>query len=124
MRKILALLLLLILPLQFAWAGAGVYCQHEEGQAAQHFGHHEHQQAADESSGSTYAEAGSSDCSLHLPSVKGCIQIPTLSSPPLSAVLNSSPPRAFTSFIPDGPERPDRLLPVVLTTAGEAPLFS
>jgi hypothetical protein len=34
--------LLIFLPLQATWAVAGGYCQHETGQAAQHFGHHEH----------------------------------------------------------------------------------
>ena len=43
MRRWLAVFLLICLPLQFCWAAAGVYCQHESGAAADHFGHHEHQ---------------------------------------------------------------------------------
>jgi hypothetical protein len=43
MRRILIVLLAIVLPLQFAWAGAAAYCGHEpEGLAARHFGHHSH----------------------------------------------------------------------------------
>jgi hypothetical protein len=43
MRRILIVLLAIVLPLQFAWAGAAAYCGHEpDGVAAGHFGHHSH----------------------------------------------------------------------------------
>lgn len=42
MRRLILILLLAMLPLQFAWAGAAAYCQHETGEVAGHFGHHEH----------------------------------------------------------------------------------
>ena len=42
MRRLVLILLVALLPLQFAWAGAAAYCQHETGAAANHFGHHEH----------------------------------------------------------------------------------
>lgn len=43
MRRILIVLLAIVLPLQFAWAGAAAYCGHEpDGVAARHFGHHSH----------------------------------------------------------------------------------
>lgn len=46
MRRII-LFLALVLPLQFAWAGAASYCQHETDPAqAQHFGHHVHRHHA------------------------------------------------------------------------------
>lgn len=47
MRRWLAVLLLVFLPLQFTWAAVAGYCQHETGTAAQHFGHHEHQHQSD-----------------------------------------------------------------------------
>lgn len=49
MKSLLAVVLLLILPLHYAWAAAASYCEHESGTAAQHFGHHshEHQTSAD-----------------------------------------------------------------------------
>ncbi len=43
MRRWLVILILTLLPLQFSWAAVAVYCGHETGEAAQHFGHHEHQ---------------------------------------------------------------------------------
>lgn len=49
MRRWLSILLLAFLPLQFSWAEVGVYCQHETGAAAKHFGHHDHQHKADAS---------------------------------------------------------------------------
>lgn len=42
MRRLLAIFLLILLPLQSAWAMVGAYCQNETGAAAQHFGHHDH----------------------------------------------------------------------------------
>lgn len=42
MRKWLAIVLLVLTPLQFSWAVAASYCQHETGTQASHFGHHEH----------------------------------------------------------------------------------
>jgi hypothetical protein len=43
MRKWLAILLLVFMPLQLTWAAMELYCQHESGAAAKHFGHHDHQ---------------------------------------------------------------------------------
>lgn len=41
MSKFIAIALLFLIPLQFSWAMASQYCSHhEQGQAAQHFGHH------------------------------------------------------------------------------------
>jgi len=50
-RRIFAIFMLAFLPLQFSWAAVGVYCQHESGSAAEHFGHHDHQHKADASQG-------------------------------------------------------------------------
>ncbi len=56
MRKLLAIFLLVLIPLQSSWAVAAEYCtHHEEGAAAQHFGHH-----ADEHPGSA-ADTGTDD---------------------------------------------------------------
>ena len=50
MTRRIILFLALLLPLQFAWANAAAYCQHESSPAqSRHFGHHEHRhQAASE----------------------------------------------------------------------------
>lgn len=47
MRRILALVLLALLPLQFSWAAVASYCGHEDQDGATHFGHHEHRHHAD-----------------------------------------------------------------------------
>ena len=43
MRRLLAIVLLVLLPLQFSWAAVASYCKHETQADAEHFGHHEHQ---------------------------------------------------------------------------------
>ena len=45
MRRFLAVFLLLLLPLQFAFAAAAPYCALEKAKVATHFGHHEHPDA-------------------------------------------------------------------------------
>lgn len=51
MRRFVALLLLVLLPLQAIWAAAAPYCQHEAEAASRHIGHHQpehsHAPAAD-----------------------------------------------------------------------------
>lgn len=45
MRRWLAILMLVLLPLQSSWAAVAAYCGHENGQQARHLGHHEHRHA-------------------------------------------------------------------------------
>ena len=63
MRKLVAILLLLLISLQTSWAVAASYCQHEHGTSARHFGHHEHKHESPKAvqSVGTFADA---DCSL------------------------------------------------------------
>lgn len=42
MRRWLALLLLVLLPLQFGWAAVADYCSHALGTEQGHLGHHDH----------------------------------------------------------------------------------
>lgn len=42
MRRWLAILLLVLLPIQMSWAAVADYCTHESGAAADHVGHHDH----------------------------------------------------------------------------------
>ena len=46
MRRVLAIVLLALLPLQFSWAAVASYCEHEAEEMG-HFGHHDHQHHAD-----------------------------------------------------------------------------
>ena len=43
LKRFVLLLLLIVMPFQMAWAAQSGYCQHEQGTAASHFGHHSHQ---------------------------------------------------------------------------------
>ncbi|WP_455288604.1 cation efflux protein, CzcI family [Cupriavidus necator] len=64
MQRVLLILLALVLPLQFAWAGAAAYCRHEVAASAKvHLGHHEHQHKADsgKAGGHTEGRAGDTD---------------------------------------------------------------
>ncbi len=51
MRRIFAIVLLALLPLQFSWAAVASYCGHETQAGVGHFGHHDHQHHADASDG-------------------------------------------------------------------------
>ena len=42
MKRLILIFLLVLLPLQGAWAVAASYCQHEQDSSARHFGHHIH----------------------------------------------------------------------------------
>lgn len=42
MRRLLTIVLLALLPLQFSWAAVASYCEHEAQAGAGHFGHHDH----------------------------------------------------------------------------------
>ncbi|HEX5373532.1 MAG TPA: DUF2946 family protein [Aquabacterium sp.] len=59
MRRFLAVLLLVLLPLQSIWAAAAPYCQHEAS-GSSHVGHHtheHHQAAADDVGADTSSDA-------------------------------------------------------------------
>ena len=47
MHRIFAIVLLVLLPLQFSWAAVASYCGHETQAGAEHFGHHDHQHHGD-----------------------------------------------------------------------------
>jgi hypothetical protein len=128
MRKLFLILLLAILPLQYAWSAAAAYCGHEQEQS-QHFGHHAHQHNAQAGShdgdgdggdgdnagdddGSTGKLPGSAkvhaDCAVCHHAVQASI-LEGMAPPPDTASAGyppSSDPR-FTSHIADGPKKPD-----------------
>lgn len=43
MRRLVAILMLVVLSVQFSWAAAASYCEHDQDASTQHVGHHEHQ---------------------------------------------------------------------------------
>jgi hypothetical protein len=128
-RRTVFLLLLLILPVQFAWASATGYCGHETGDAKKHFGHHEHQHRADQDGASKDTKAAStasadSDCGMC--QLSAAQPIPATQSD--IGITRSEPPRfahdaRYDSYIPSGPERPDRGAPTPAVRFGGAVVF-
>lgn len=114
MRRLLVVLMLVILPLQFSWAAAATYCRYEtSGAAVRHFGHHEHKHAsssAQVAKGTKAKLLNGSDCDCSF-----CHLSAVIVSGPLLRVTSSLSGAAllyiepgYLSNIPSGPERPDR----------------
>ena len=115
-RKAVLVFLFLILPVQFGWAVAAGYCQHERGGSLGHFGHHEHQHqgkaspSADDTAKHSKIgiQADDPDCAFcHL----GCAQ--PLTSQAVFApvhldeiIVRGSSPR-FDAWLPSLIERPN-----------------
>ena len=112
MPRLLLLLFAMLLPLQFAWAGASAYCQHETTQQqSEHVGHHFHAHEGDAKKSSDGKLAADADCaSCH---ASGAAAIPTklagqdfaATSPAAEAA--ASPP--FSSALARAPDRPQWL---------------
>ena len=110
-KKLLLILLLAIVPFQFAWAAAGVYCQHENGAASQHFGHHAHQHHGKSDSSDSKTKAGKVHLDCSSCHGTGCAIFPAEVVAELTLSVETYldlTPQPYTSHIPDGPRRPDR----------------
>ena len=111
MKQLVLTLLMLMLPLQFSWAGVSVYCQHETGAAAQHVGHHDHQHHQSPDTGDDDGGApgkAHADCGYcHL--AHSCAAVPAVSTPAFICDGMAIDPQPVTprSYFPDGPERPN-----------------
>lgn len=134
MRRWVFAFLLLVLPFQMVWGMAAPYCAHEAtteagAQGSKHFGHHEHEHQDRGEISPGFDEGGTgayhADCeSCHL----GCS-----ATSPIPDLSFSSLPRgalvagltfAFTSYIPSGPERPDRSEPTAAVRFGGGVVFA
>lgn len=110
MKRLLLIFLLTVLPLQMSWAAVTNYCQHENGKAAQHFGHHEHKHQA------TSDDTLKLKSSLTVDTDCGVCQLSSAALPsassdvaPISArQAGPSPIKAdlISSVRPERPERP------------------
>lgn len=110
-KRLLIILMLLALPLQFSWAAAAVYCQHEEASTTQHFGHHEHKHdaEADQQIEKSSLSKLHKDCGYcHAVSQASFLMQTALLVIPTGSVHAELQPPSFSSHIPDGPRRPDR----------------
>lgn len=124
MRKLFLILLLAILPLQYAWSAAAAYCAHEQGKS-QHFGHHAHQHNAqaetahdddadnnDVDGNGDGQPAGKAkvhaDCAVCHHAVQASL-LAAMAPPPTAAGAAYPPPSdpRFSSHIADGPKKPD-----------------
>ena len=125
MRRIFAIVLLVLLPLQFSWAAVASYCGHETQAGVEHFGHHDHQHHGDAGDGA--ALDANSDANADAVDGKApgamdldcghchgtCSMVPNLPSV-LPAALSTAPPIATLdecggAHAPTRPERPQWL---------------
>lgn len=116
MKKILLIVLLTILPIQYAWSMAAVYCQHEQGKVT-HFGHHGHQhqvQADDQSDHGTPSKAKANahgDCEVCHHAVQASVLDHVAVAAPAAASGYAAPSYfLYLSHIAEGPPRPNWLL--------------
>jgi cytochrome c553 len=103
MRRLFAILLLVLMPLQSLWAAAAPYCAHEESPKAMHLGHHthEHQQNQDEGS-SKGSPAAHADC--HVCHGGTAVVTGPLGSPEQPAMRGHAPP--LVAWMPAAPVSP------------------
>ena len=114
MKKLLLILLLTILPIQYAWSMAAVYCQHEPAKVS-HFGHHghEHQAQSDEDPDHDKPVKVHSDCEVCHHAVQASVLEDGGGVVQPLAQWHAAPPLTdYLSYIPDGPQRPNWLLVV------------
>lgn len=113
MRRWIAILMLIVLPLQLSWAVAANYCMDEEGAGAQHFGHHfhgqehEHAHTANKLIKAKQQACHDCGCAGHL---CGAQLVPTVQQATLPLMqgehFTSAPVRPLSSVDPPGIERP------------------
>ncbi len=111
MYRLVALLLALLLPLQFAWGAAAAYCQHETSvQSAKHVGHHAHEHKADEGTkkpASAKLKVDNDCTACHATcSAMACEAPATIEAPALTSRLDIAPFDAHASAPIGAPDRP------------------
>jgi hypothetical protein len=110
MKRLLLIFLLTALPLQMSWAAVSMYCQHESGAAAKHFGHHEHkhQAKADDQQKNKSPLTNDADCGFCQFSIFGIASMsPDIIAMSLLQAGSSFSRIEFLSyFLPERPERP------------------
>jgi cytochrome c553 len=109
-KKLLLILLLTILPLQYSWAAAAVYCQHGQ-EHSKHFGHHGHQHQAqakvDDNSGDGSSIKLHADCVTCHGGTVGIMAMPFESQAYKPSVTSNVANTRFpVSPLPPRPERP------------------
>lgn len=111
MKRFALILLLLVVPLEASWAVVAPWCQHEQGQAAQHFGHHEHEHQASDHGSDSDTGKPHGDCGFcHFSSAQFLSNYPAQIQINQAAAVFDFRPISYTSHIPDGLDRPNRRL--------------
>lgn len=110
MSRFILILLLAILPLQMSWGAVTSYCEHEQGKAAQHFGHHVHKHTASPADKQTKSAKfkADTDCGYcHHAHQK----VASTSAFTLAPAARTVPPPvlslSYQSYIPEGLLRPN-----------------
>ena len=113
MRRLIAVLMLALLPFQFSWSAVAAYCMHESSTSqSQHLGHHEHQHEAKGGNGqaeksSQGADAFDVDCSVchgaGIGALSWSVEKPTFSH---DGRVECSPGHSLLAVTPTPPERP------------------
>jgi len=102
MQRIVLVLLLMLLPVQWTWAAAASICTHETSLHANHFGHHEHRH--DHRTGLTSLSDPAdgaqvqSESGVHVDCATCHAAVPGLMMPPAVALGVHSPLLAFTPY--------------------------
>jgi hypothetical protein len=117
-KKILLILLLTILPIQYAWSMAAVYCGHEqtsEQGTTTHFGHHGHQHQAqaddDTDNGKPAKSKAHGDCEVCHHAVQASVLDDSNVAAPAAGYGYAAPVSPqYLSYIAEGPPRPNWLL--------------
>lgn len=117
MQRIVLVLLLMLLPVQWTWAAAASICRHETNIHANHFGHHEHRHdhptsvtpssdAADDTQ--TQSESGiHADCATCHAAVPGLMMPPAdVLGVPLPHLALTPYQRSVTTGVPERLIRP------------------
>jgi hypothetical protein len=110
MRRWFAVLLLVLLPLQFSWAAVAAYCQHEpEGQPT-HLGHHEHRHDGAEASKAGAEKSALPQVDLDCAQCHAyCAALPVVAAPALPLWQATRPPIGEAALrAPAAAERPER----------------
>lgn len=111
-HRLLAIVLLALLPLQFSWAAVASYCEREAGVDAAHVCHHEHLHPANAVADDGCPEgaatgAGDVDCGHCHGHCTGLLGLPESLSGDLStATPRTSADEAGSAHAPARPERP------------------
>ena len=110
-RRVLAVFLLLVLPLQFAFAAAAPYCALEKVTVASHFGHHEHPDApAPEPSDEGGDKGKLHECGVcHLGSGQVHPAIVSIAALPAAPVMTALRDSRQPQHLQEPTERPPRM---------------